>query len=212
MAPGNLIQAQYDQMASTYDRRWQGYLDQSLRLIQAWLEILATDRVLDLGCGTGELAARLLNDMPNLEFTGVDLSAQMLTVAQAKCQIYPQAKFQQASAAQLPFPDASFDWIVSSSVFHYFPNPKDVLAEIRRVLKPQGQVVILDWCKDYLVCQLYDWVLPWLDPAYVGCYSAREFKEVLHTSGLEIQQFERVRTSWAWEFMIAKITHRYEAV
>ncbi len=201
------IQQQYDQMATTYDQRWQSYLGQSLTSIQAWLALKPTDRVLDLGCGTGELAQRLLTTQPELTITGVDLSPQMLAIARAKCAAYPQARFLEGSATALPFPDHHFDWVVSSSVFHYFSQPQEVLAEFRRILNPRGHIVILDWCRDYWVCQVYDWLLPWLDPTYHGCYSAGEFQALIQGTGLVLQQFSRQRTSWAWEFMIAKISH-----
>jgi ubiquinone/menaquinone biosynthesis C-methylase UbiE len=56
--------------------------------------------------------------------------------------------------------------IVSASALHYFDRPEVALAEMRRVLKPGRSVVILDWCRDYLLCLLFDIVLKLIDPAY----------------------------------------------
>ncbi|AFY61045.1 class I SAM-dependent methyltransferase [Synechococcus sp. PCC 6312] len=200
------IQQQYDRLAAHYDHRWHHYLDESLHILQAWSDIHASDRVLDLACGTGEFAYRLLSQYPELRLTGIDLSPKMLAVAINKCQTFPEAHFQCANIQQLPFPDACFDRIVTSSAFHYFPEPVNALTEMKRVLDPAGKLIIVDWCKDYWLCQIYDWVLPWVDPAYRGCYTRAELRELIEKAQLKLHYLERIRPDWAWEFMVAVVS------
>jgi len=69
---------------------------------------------------------------------GVDLSVKMLEIAREKCQAYPNVTFCTASSSALPFPDRSFDMVVSTSALHYFDQPEVSLGEMRRVLKPGG--------------------------------------------------------------------------
>lgn len=202
------IQHQYDQMAPGYDRRWHRYLEQSLNILQAWADIHASQRVLDLACGTGEFAYRLLSQYPELDFTGIDLSPKMLAVAKQKCQNFPQARFECANIQSLPFADASFDRIVTSSAFHYFPDPIQALTEMKRVLEPDGKLIIVDWCKDYWLCRVYDWVLPWLDPVYRGCYTQAQLRDLIHKAQLNLHHLERIWTDWAWEFMVAVVSKR----
>jgi len=59
-------------------------------------------------------------------------------------------------AERLPFLDEAFDVVVSTSTFHYLRRPGKALREIARVLKPGGEIVITDWCHDYLACHVYD--------------------------------------------------------
>jgi SAM-dependent methyltransferase len=89
-------------------------------------------RVLEIGTGTGSGAAMLKARFPEAEVTGVDLSPEMVRIAQAKV---PSVTFEPADAARLPFADGSFDLIVQNNVPVYF-------AELTRVLAPGGHVLI----------------------------------------------------------------------
>ena len=89
-------------------------------------------RVLEVGTGTGSGAALLKARFPQADVTGVDLSPEMIRIAQAKV---PSVTFEPADAARLPFADGSFDLIVQNNVPVYF-------AELARVLAPGGRVLI----------------------------------------------------------------------
>ncbi len=117
----------------------------------------------------------MLSKHPEQRMVGVDLSVKMLEIAQQKCQACPNVTFCDASSSALPFPDHSFDMVVSASALHYFDQPEVSLGEMRRVLKPSGSVVVMDWCKDYLLCRLFDIALQLIEPAYQRCYTQREF-------------------------------------
>ena len=197
---------QYNQMAERYDRRWSHYLANTLSLLKEWAAIAPESTVLDVGCGTGEFERLVLLEQPTQAIVGIDLSEQMLERAQQKCRDYPHVSFQKASVAALPFSDRSFDVIVSASAFHYFNDPIAALTEMKRVLKPNGEIVILDWCKDYILCQLYDLVLKRLDPAYKQCYTQAEFHKLLAEAGFIVDRATRVRISLAWELMVATAT------
>jgi hypothetical protein len=74
---------------------------------------------------------------------------------------------------------------------------------MRRVLKPGGSAVILDWCKDDLVCRLFDLVLKLIEPAYQQCYTQPEFHRLLAAAQFKIQSAGRVRFGLLWGLMIA---------
>ncbi len=92
-------------------------------------------RILDLGCGTGKLPVDLHVDSGD-DVVGVDISAQRIAIAR---QHYPERRFECARGESLPFPDASFDSVVSSVAVPYMNIPR-TLSEVRRVLVPGGQV------------------------------------------------------------------------
>lgn len=93
-------------------------------------------RVLDVGCGTGHILALL----PCKERHGVDLSSRMVQHAQG--QLGNAAKIIQGDAERLPYEDASFDRVVASSLFSHVLHPETVVAEIKRVTRPGGRVVV----------------------------------------------------------------------
>lgn len=96
-------------------------------------------RVLDLGCGTGLLSARLRRELPGARVVGADFSAGMLARAAARD---PGLRCVQATALALPFRDASFDAVTSTEAFHWFPDQRAALAECFRVLAPGGRLLV----------------------------------------------------------------------
>ncbi|MEA5527821.1 class I SAM-dependent methyltransferase [Nodularia spumigena] len=201
-----VIRKQYDQIADLYDQRWNTYIAKTLSIFKIWAEIAPEATVLDIGCGTGEFEQLLLTENPQQMMTGVDMSEAMLLVAKQKCRTYSHVSFQNASVLNLPFANNSFDVIVSASAFHYFDDPNAALIEIRRVLKPEGKVFILDWCKDYLSCQICDFILKFVDPAYKQCYTQKELHSLLTSAQFDIERTTKFRFSLVWGIMIAKAT------
>jgi ubiquinone/menaquinone biosynthesis C-methylase UbiE len=96
-------------------------------------------RALDVGCGTGQLAARLRSELPGLHVVGCDFSGGMLHHALARDRT---ASWVQGDAGRLPFASETFDAVVSTEAFHWFPDPRGTLAEFRRVLRPQGRLLL----------------------------------------------------------------------
>jgi ubiquinone/menaquinone biosynthesis C-methylase UbiE len=96
-------------------------------------------RVLDIGCGTGQLAARLRRELPSTRVVGCDFSIGMLRRAKTRD---GRASWVQGDAGRLPFRDGSFDTVVSTEAFHWFPDRRRALAELRRVLRPNGHLLL----------------------------------------------------------------------
>jgi SAM-dependent methyltransferase len=103
-------------------------------------------RVLEVGCGPGHLSARMAGQ--GLEVTGLDLDPAMIKRAQANATnagVTTRASFVVGDAAALPFPDASFDSVVSTFSVHHWSDPAAGLAEIGRVLRPGGRALVWDF-------------------------------------------------------------------
>jgi ubiquinone/menaquinone biosynthesis C-methylase UbiE len=107
------------------------------------------DSVLDIGCGTGTLAIAAKRHVgPTGAVYGIDASPEMIARATHKsAKAGASARFQLAAAEQLPFPDARFDVVFSTLMLHHLPrNTRAQCAiEIRRVLKPRGRVLAVDF-------------------------------------------------------------------
>lgn len=109
-----------------------------------------TDRVLDIACGTGDLT-RAFADAGAAGVTGADFTPQMLDIARTKRR-HPKddptrttITYEQADATALQYPDASFDIVSIAFGLRNVSDPARALAEFRRVLKPGGRVVVLEF-------------------------------------------------------------------
>jgi ubiquinone/menaquinone biosynthesis C-methylase UbiE len=129
--------------ADHYDRSVQVHHH---RLLAAG-RIGSTDRVLDVGCGTGQLTRDAGRIASNGSALGVDLSAAMLEVARARAvqEQLANVAFEQCDAQIHLFPSAAFDLIVSRSGAMFFGDPGVAFANLDRALAPGGRMVLLAW-------------------------------------------------------------------
>jgi ubiquinone/menaquinone biosynthesis C-methylase UbiE len=201
------VTAPYDKQANRYDQRWRRYITRTLGFLKASISFRPSETILDVGCGTGEFERLLLSEYPEQRIVGIDISENMLRLARKKCSPYPNVAFLKADASTLPFPDHSFDLIISANSLHYFEQPGVSLAEMRRVLLPSGSVVILDWCKNYLMCQCFDFFLKRIERGYHSCYTQHELHSLLRSAGFAIQSAQRTKLgSIFWGHMIVVAT------
>jgi len=105
------------------------------------------ERVLDLGSGAGTdslIAAQMVGEDGSV--TGIDMTPQMLAKARSAASAMGVAnvEFIEAEAEQLPFPDTSFDVVISNGVIDLIPDKDAVFAELHRVLAPGGRIQIAD--------------------------------------------------------------------
>ena len=106
--------------------------------------------VLDLGCGTGTLAILAKLAQPGADVVGLDADPDMLKVAKYKsAQMQVPVKFDVGFTNKLPYPDESFDRVLSSIMIHHLKTPDKIQTaqEVYRVLKPGGQLHIIDFGK-----------------------------------------------------------------
>ncbi|MGI3186234.1 methyltransferase domain-containing protein [Nioella aestuarii] len=103
------------------------------------------DRILDLGCGNGLLTQELARAVgPRGQVVGLDPSPEMRALAQERCAGLSNVDIRDGAAERLPFDEASFDKAVSLQVFEYLDDLPAVSAELFRVLRPGGRLVVGD--------------------------------------------------------------------
>jgi ubiquinone/menaquinone biosynthesis C-methylase UbiE len=110
-------------------------------------ELAAGQRVLEIGCGTGNLSIRVKRAQPGVELVGSDPDPLALGRARRKARGLTGIRFEQGYAQQLPHPDASFDRVLSSLMLHHLDRDSKTAAaaEVARVLRPGGSLHLADF-------------------------------------------------------------------
>lgn len=110
--------------------------------------LIANQRILDLGCGTGTLTRMVKQAQPDAEVIGLDADPDILTIARKKAKRNNVSlTFQQGMSFELPYPDHSFDHVFSSLFFHHLnlEMKHKTLQEVFRVLRPGGEIHVIDF-------------------------------------------------------------------
>ena len=135
----------FDKQAPIYDETdtilYSKYGKISCKNIYEYLKGREYKKLLDIGCGTGYLINMLSKDY-NAEFTGLDLSSEM--IKQANNKNIKNAKFIEERSDEVPFEDNSFDIVTCSQSFHHYLDTDKAMQEARRVLKHGGLYVLSD--------------------------------------------------------------------
>ncbi|HUG90371.1 MAG TPA: class I SAM-dependent methyltransferase [Planctomycetaceae bacterium] len=103
--------------------------------------------VLDVGTGTAQIPIELCRRPAACRVTAIDLSREMLKLAErniAAAGFSDRIGVQLVDARRLPFGDGAFDAVISNSIVHHIPDPEPVLAEMRRVVRPEGLLFVRD--------------------------------------------------------------------
>lgn len=149
----NRIAGVYDVMETLPEMLYQGWRR------RVWNNVEG-EKILEVGVGTGKNISLYPTDS---EVTGIDISNRMLARAQHKAeQLNSSVKLLEMDAQQLAFDDDTFDAGIATFVFCSVPDPVQGLQELRRVVKPGGQLILLEHMrsKNSILAKLMDWFDP----------------------------------------------------
>jgi ubiquinone/menaquinone biosynthesis C-methylase UbiE len=121
-------------------------LNSVYRLLVTQAGITDGQRILEIGCGTGNLAIHAKRSHPWADVTGCDPDPRILAVAQRKAAGLTGIRFDQGYAERLPYPDGQFDRVLSSMMWHHITDDAKpaAAAEMLRVLRPGGRLHLVD--------------------------------------------------------------------
>ncbi len=163
--PHEELRATYDRVARRYDAGdflWKEWFARSAwQYFQSLIKELIPKKgvVLDAGAGTGESTRAVLRLAQPRRVIGVDISAAMLYLAREKLQD-ARVVFQQADMTALPFPDNTFDAVVSAWAIETLADPKTAVREFLRVIKYNGYVIyVFSSLPKFGVARLYSFML-----------------------------------------------------
>ena len=150
-------------MAGDYDR-FSRYMENGARDFYGRLRIAPGSRLLDVGCGSGQLALIAAKD--GLDVTGVDIATNLIERARARAQGEGlRARFEEADAEALPFQDASFDAVLSLIGAMFATRPDLVAKELLRVCKPGGTIAMANWTPQGFIGQMFKTISKFIAPS-----------------------------------------------
>jgi ubiquinone/menaquinone biosynthesis C-methylase UbiE len=160
-------------------------------------------RIVDVGCGTGLMSAKLA--ATGRRVLGVDLSTSM--IAQARVRTNARVNFLRADAENLPLEDAGFDAVVNLISFHHYPNPDKAIAEFRRVLRPGGRLVLIGFDLDSHFIQFAQRVNRWTRNVAGDAWQkhGEEVAALVRNSGFASVELKPVRY-WFKTFLVVADT------
>jgi ubiquinone/menaquinone biosynthesis C-methylase UbiE len=179
---------QFTRQAATFAQR-HAHTDPLERMMRL-AGVTADDTVLDLGCGPGIVACAFAQVARHV--TGLDLAPAMLDRAKARQaeRSLVNMTWTCGDVSSLPFADNSFSIVVTRYTFHHFLSPAAVLAEMVRVCRPGGRVVVADVTPEAEKLSAYDHFETLRDPSHTRALSLAEFKSLFAAAGLRSAEIE----------------------
>lgn len=187
----------FDRWSRSYDEgRITPWFQYTQRLAIENLALAPSSAVLDVGCGTGFAVLSIASQLDSGRACGIDISPGMIAAANAKIprQLEGKVEFREASSASLPYGEATFDHVLCTNSFHHYPDPVLALAEMKRVLRPGGELVIFENAPDL---SWYTWawdkVLRAVEKGHVKYYPSRELRKLIEDADFEDVQLLELR-------------------
>ena len=150
-------------MAGDYDR-FSRYMEHDARVFYERLDVPAGCELLDVACGSGQLA--LLASRDGVKVTGVDIAPNLIQRAQARANAEGlKVRFLEGDAEDLPFEDASFDVVTSLIGAMFAPRPELVAHELLRVCSPGGTIAMANWTPQGFVGQMFKAISKFIAPS-----------------------------------------------
>lgn len=161
-------------------------------LLQKTEQLQNLKKTLELGCGNGTYSKILAKNATSL--TATDFSDEMVTAAKKRLKRYENVKVEKADCFHLPYPDCSFDTIFMANLLHIIPEPEKAVAECKRALKKNGQLLIVSLTSEGMtvlnkVFMIYRYLRTYGKPSpFARSLTVRGTQEMLHRHGFETEE------------------------
>jgi phosphatidylethanolamine/phosphatidyl-N-methylethanolamine N-methyltransferase len=196
------VERVYDKIASIYDLAYGPILQPGRRRAMAVMDPAPGTRVLEVGVGTG---LNLSLYPRHCDVTGIDFSSVMLVKADERiAREGLRARLFQMDAADLRFPDNTFDVVYAPYVISVVPDPAAVLREMRRVCRPGGRLVILNHFRSAgaVVSRIERWLSP--RTVHIGFKADLDRETLFADVGLVPETIEAVNLPRIWSLITAR--------
>lgn len=188
----------FNNQSARYDKSFCGFNPRKnyIRIIEK-LD-LSDEKLLDVGCGTGEILNSLGKIYPNAGLYGIDISPQMIEVANKK-EYAKKIKYVCGDAENIPYPDNKFDVLLTSESFHHYPNPTKALKEFGRVLKTNGKLILCDMYRPFGIRHIMNFMFKIMNTGDIKMYNKKEISYLLTSCGFRILNYQKYYSSYIIE-------------
>ncbi len=199
------IQKDYAAFASVYERKWAAFLNETREwVLNHYPENIPQDtKILDLGCGTGEMLSQIYNHHSQAILTGIDGTEEMLALARKKLQ---QATFYKKNIEDLGSLKEKFDIVMSLNVLHHLSDPTQHIANLDRLCTKDGTVFLCDFAIDTVGMKIAELYWQFFHPAHNRSFPSKKLESLLQqNTALKITHKDILKPDRFWRLQIYKL-------
>lgn len=190
----NLSKSAFNVQANTYDVDKNGkHARGQYKYVLNELQQLDFQKILDVGCGTGEILKSITERYSFAQLYGLDISEEMLK--QANDKLKGTATLILGDAENITLETNSFDLLLCTDSFHHYPNPQQAISEFYRVLKHGKFLLIADYWKPFPIRQIMNLFISHSNEGDVKIYSKKEIIEFLKQGGFQEIIYKKIQNS-----------------
>ena len=195
----NLSKSAFNVQANTYDVDKTGkHARGQYKYVLNELQQLDFQKILDVGCGTGEILKSIKERYSFVQLYGLDISEEMLK--QANDKLKGTATLILGDAENITLETNSFDLLLCTDSFHHYPNPQQAISEFYRVLKHGKFLLIADYWKPFPIRQIMNLFISYSNEGDVKIYSKKEIIEFFKARWISRNHLQKNSKLWLFGY------------
>ncbi|MDO4275391.1 MAG: class I SAM-dependent methyltransferase [Eubacteriales bacterium] len=181
----------FDSTAAYYDNSADGrFVKCMYREILDRADRIPAEKILDLGCGNGNVIA-LLKERKKARYYGVDISEEMVKEAQKR--LGETAAVMVGDAENLPFDNDFFDLIICNASFHHYPDHQKAVEEMKRVLRPGGTIILGDpTVPGKILVRILNFIIKYSNSGDAKIWCKKEITRLFQNNGFQIENWKKI--------------------
>lgn len=186
-----LTESYFDSTAADYDNSHDGKFVRCMyQEILSRVKNIPNSRILDLGCGNGNVIA-LLKGSISAKYDGLDISEKM--IGEAKKRLGNDVTLQVGNAEYLPYRDEEFEVIICNASFHHYKEPQKAVDEMKRVLKKGGMIILGDpTLRGKLPVRILNWFMKYSKSGDAKIWHKQEIIGFFEANGFQVENWNYI--------------------
>jgi len=192
------IVSKFNHKAKGYDQSGfvKSYYRTARQILMNRLHIQKGMNILDIGCGTGSDIIEIANMLHGKgKVIGMDLSDKMIDIAREKASGYINIELIVGNALSLNYHEY-FDYVFTTNAFHHFEKKEEIFKKVYQSLKFKGIFLLQDYCSDYPVMRIIDYLGRICEKAHAGFATSRELMNLFQSANYRNISVETIKLNW----------------